>query len=402
MKRIVKTSLVASFALAAMSSSLFASDSVDEAFKNGKLKGALKSYYFAQTFDGAGKNDSSIWANGGYLNYVTDDFKGLVLGTTMQASEVATIDDKDGKTTGSMNANGAVLSEAYLQYTYDQTTLKGGRQYVSTPLLAGSGSRLIKESFEAYLLVNSNIPDTTVVAGVVTKYQTRTDKTSYGDNSFVDYATDGDGGPGKFNDINKYGSGVQTLFVQNGSVKDLTARLQYAKIPEVGTDIYVDAKYNFGPAYAAVQYYSTDYQGVLASYKDSSMYGAKLGTKVADFDLFAGYTSTNEDNDVLRGIGQGAYAQYTATTKTAGASAFSAGTDSYQVGVGYTTGALKTKLRYTSFDKPASGADLNETTFNVAYGLTKQLKAEVDYSILDYETNSKDATDLRSRLIYSF
>merc|ERR1712065_47097 len=270
----------------------------------------------------------------------------------------------DGKTTGSMNADGTVLSEAYLQYTYDNTTLKTGRQYVKTPLLAGSGSRLIKESFEAHLLVNSDIPDTTVVAGVVTKYQTRTDKTSYGDNSWVDFAQDGDGGPGKFNDINKFGGGVQTLYV-------------------------------------AGQYYGTDYDPAISD-KDSKMLGSKIGTKVAGVDIFAGYTVTDDNNAVARGIGQEAYAHYTATTKTAGVNAFSAGTDSFQIGAGYSFDKLKTKVRYTTFDKPATGADLDETTINLTYSLTKQLQAQLDYSILDYETDSSDATDLRSRLIYKF
>lgn len=401
MKKIVKTSLVASFALATMSTSLMGAQSIDEAFANGKLKGAIKSYYFAQSFDGAGKNDSSVWANGGFLNFITDDYKGLTFGTTVQTSQVASIDDKDGKTTGSMNADGTVLSEAYLQYTYDNTTLKTGRQYVKTPLLAGSGSRLIKESFEAHLLVNSDIPNTTVVAGVVTKYQTRTDKTSYGDNSWVDFATDGNGGPGKFNDINKFGGGVQTLYVANNSIKNLKAQFQYAIIPNVADAIYADAKYDFGTAYVAGQYYGTDYDPTIST-KDSSMVGAKIGTKVAGVDLFAGYTSTADDNTVARGIGQGAYAHYTATTKTAGASAFSAGTDSFQIGAGYTFDKLKTKVRYSTFDKPTTGADLDETTINLTYSLTKQLQAQVDYSILDYETNSSDATDLRSRLIYKF
>ena len=63
----------------------------------------------------------------------------MVLGATLQTSHVTSIDDKDGKTAGSMDAQGSVLSESYLQYTYDKTTFKGGRQFVTTPLLAGSG-----------------------------------------------------------------------------------------------------------------------------------------------------------------------------------------------------------------------------------------------------------------------
>ena len=87
-----------------------------------------------------------------------------------------------------------------------------------------------------------------------------------------------------------------------------------------------------------------------ASSKDNSLYGLKIGVKVSGIDLFAGYTSadnSSSDAAVFRGIGQGAYANYTATTKTAGVDAFSAGTDAWQIGAGYKIGDLKSKLRFS-------------------------------------------------------
>lgn len=398
MKKIAKTSLVTALAVAGFTTNSFAADTLAEAFTNGKTSGAIKSYYFAQTFDGTGKNDSSIWANGGHLNFVTDNFKGLVLGATLQTSNVTSIDDKDGKTAGSMDAQGSVLSESYLQYTYNNTTFKGGRQFISTPLLAGSGSRLIKESFEGYLLANTDLPDTTIVAGLVTKYQTRTDKSTYGDNSFVNFDANGTGKPGDFYKIGT--DGVQTIYIKNSSIPNLDVQFQYANVVDVAVDMYVDAKYNFGPVYVAAQYFDTNYDS--SSSKDSSMYGLKIGGNVEGLDLFAGYTSTDDANDVVRGIGQGAYSQFTSTTKTAGVDAFKAGTDAWQVGTGYKFGDLKTQLRYTSFDRPTANADLNETTLNLDYPITKALVAQIDYSILNYENNQNDATDLRTRLIYSF
>ena len=398
MKKIAKISLVTALAVAGFATNSFAADTLAEAFTNGKVSGAVKSYYYAQTFDGAGKNDSSIWANGGHLNFVTDNFKGLVLGATLQTSHVTSIDDKDGKTAGGMDAQGSVLSESYLQYTYDKTTFKGGRQFVTTPLLAGSGSRLIKEAFEAYLLVNTDIPDTTVVAGLVTKYQTRTDKSTYGDNSFVNYDTNGTGEPGNFYNIGN--DGVQTVYIKNSSIPNLDVQFQYADVVDVAVDMYVDAKYNFGPVFVAAQYYDTNYDS--SASKDSSMYGLKVGGNIEGLDLFAGYTSTDDANDVVRGIGQGAYSHFTVTTTTPGVDAFKAGTDAWQVGTGSKSGKLKTELKYTRFDQPTVNADLDEITLNLAYPITKALVAEIDYSILDYENDIKDATDLRTRLIYSF
>lgn len=399
MKKNSKLSLITAVAVLGLTSSAYAADSISEAFSNGKLKGDIKSYYYAQTFDGTGKNDSSIWANGGSLNFVTDSYKGLVLGTTFQTSHIADKDDKDGKTKTTMDAQGSVLSESYLQYTFKNTTFKGGRQFVKTPLLAGSGSRLIKESFEAYLLVNTDLPNTTVIAGKVTKYQQRTDFTTTA--PFTSVNANANGGPGEFMKIGT--DGIDTLYVKNTSIPNLAIQIQYANANKIADLIYLDAKYNIGSGYIAAQYYDTDYDA--ATTKDNSLYGLKAGVKVSGVDLFAGYTSSDGnagDAAVVRGLGQGAYAHYTATTKTAGASAFNAGAESWQVGAGYAFGNLKTKLRYSTFDQLAANSDLDEITVNLEYKFTKELKAQLDYSILDYENNSNDATDLRSRLIYSF
>lgn len=43
---------------------------------------------------------------------------------------------------------GAVLSEAYVGYKMDKTTVKVGRQFIATPLIAGSPNRNITQSFE--------------------------------------------------------------------------------------------------------------------------------------------------------------------------------------------------------------------------------------------------------------
>ncbi len=306
-----------------------------------------------------------------------------------------------------MDASGAVLSEAYLDYALQNTGLKAGRQFVKTPLLAGSGSRLIKEAFEAYLVTNTDIPNTTIVAGKVTKYGTRTDKTSYSDSTFVDYEANGTGKPGDFYKIGD--NGINTIYIKNTSIPNLNVQVQFADVTGTATALYTDAKYSINgelKPYIAAQYYDTNYDSSVTA--DNSLYGLKAGVTVATVNLFAGYTSAGGDEGdarVFRGLGQGAYYHFTATTKTAGNDAFIAGTDAWQVGASKKFGSLSTKLRFTSFDSPAANSDLEETTINLGYkfsGTLKNLAASVDFSILDYENNTKDQTDLRSRLIYSF
>jgi hypothetical protein len=377
-------------------------------FKQGTVGGQLKTYYFSQNFDSEGRENSQLWANGGNLGYKTAKYYGFKLGATFQASFVSYKDDPDALTAGSMDASGTVLSEAYLKYNLYKTGAKLYRQYLKYPLIAGSGSRMIKESFESYLITNKNIPDTIITAAYVTKYQTRTDKSNYADNWFVQYEENGTGTPGDFYDIGK--DGAYFIYLKNSSVKGLDIQGQYLDVPNEVSSFYADAKYTFNndyKPYLAAQYYYTSYD---ANELDSnSLMGLKAGVKVSDFDIFGGYTTVGGvegDARVFRGIGQGSYFQYTDTTKTAGVAAFEADTNSYQLGVGYAYQKdLKAKFRYTQFDNPAVNNDLDEYTLNFLYTFgdwAEGLSVSVDFSILDYENDQKDATDLRSRLIWSF
>lgn len=378
-----------------------------ETFKNGTFQGQIKSYYFSQTFDGDGLNDSQIWVNGGNLGYKTAQFHGLSLGGTFQATFVGHKDDDDGKTAGSMDADGAVLSEAYLDYQLYNTEFKGGRQYTKYPLLTGSDSRMIKESFEAFLLTNRDISNTLLTAGWVSKYGTRTDESKYADNWFVEFDENGTGDVGDFYDIGD--DGMIVLYLKNNSVENLEVQAQYGNIFDAVAGFYADAKYTFDAQFApyfAGQYYYTDYED--GAKENNFLFGFKGGLKVSAVDIFAAFTSAGGDEGdarVFRGVGQGAYYQYTVTTKTSGVGAFEAGTDAFQIGASYTLDTLSAMLRYTNFDNPAANNDLDEYTLNVLYtlgGWAKGFSVSVDFSILDYENDQKDATDLRSRLIYSF
>lgn len=392
MKKIVKLSLVASMAVAGLSTSTFAAESISEAFKNGKVKGSVKSFYFAKSTDANTANkDSSIWVNGGSLNYVTDSFKGLVLGATFQTSHVGSIDDKGTTKTFSstMDASGSVLSESYIKYTIANTSFKAGRQYISTPLLAGSGSRMIKQSFMGYVLSNTDIPDTTVVAGKVTRFAGRTDS---------------NGNVGTFDRLATNSSGAITIYAKNNSIDNLTAQIQYADVDEVASVMYVDAVYkiptDFKP-YIGLQYFDTSTDN--SANKDNSLVGAKVGANIEGVDLFFGYTSASGkagDNNVNHGVGSAAFANYTTTTETAGADAFKAGTDAMRFAVGYSFAGVNAKVAYTTFDNLTN--DLDETTLNVSYKFTKDLTGSIDYSIMEYETVNTDKTALRTKLTYSF
>ncbi|WNY97620.1 OprD family outer membrane porin [Sulfurospirillum sp. 'SP'] len=173
--QIAKLSVAAAIVLG-LSGSVYAADTLADAFKNGKVNGELKAWYWDQTVDTAGASTNVNIINTAIeLGYVTDSFYGLRMGVTFQgnATPFAEADAKTGYKYEEW-ASGSTLSEAYLGYTIGKTDIKIGRQYINTPLIAGNYARIFKESFQGVSIVNNDLPDTTVFANYINKTQGRT------------------------------------------------------------------------------------------------------------------------------------------------------------------------------------------------------------------------------------
>ncbi|WP_244859105.1 hypothetical protein [Shewanella dokdonensis] len=191
--------------------------------------------------------------------------------------------------------------------------------------------------------------------------------------------------------------------------KIIKIQAQYANVVDEVKALYTDIKYTLPiplKSYIAAQFYTNSWDN--SNFANNDLFGVKVGASHKNFEFFAAYTTASGsegEHRVFRGVGQGAYYQFTTTTKTAGVAAFEAGTNSYQIGMEYKITQLDGMIRYTSFDNPEVGKDLDEWTLNLVYNFPGSLKncaLSVDFSVLDYEDNDKDATDLRTKFIYKF
>lgn len=384
MKKILKLGVVASMVCC---STVYA-DTLEEAFKNSKVKGEIKAQYFNVQPASDGKSDS-IFVVGGNLNLVTGSFYGLQGGVTFQTSHVVDIDTKGANNfAGTMDASGAVMSESYLQYTLGNTSAKVGRQYISTPLVAGSGSRMIKQSFEGVTLVNKDIPNTTLTAAYVYNYQNR---------------TDGKGNPGKFENFE---DGAWTILAQNNSVENLTLKAQYLDVKgEVtGTDkdaLYLEAGYDFGVANVAAQYLDTSNGD-----DDGKLYGLKASTKVGMVNLTGLYTTTSDDDNVYSGVGSGADPSFTALPLHGGSVTYTPDTDTL-VGIVGTNIAGVTAVAYygqVNVDKSVGLGYEKIDAFGgfLQYAFTKNFSAKVMYESTDFDTFKHDDNIFRIYTSYKF
>ncbi len=396
MKNIVKSSLAAACAIALFQTNSFANETLASAFENGKIDGKLKSYFFAKSYDNDRFEDANIWVNGLDLGYKTGTFYGFGLGTSAQFASVTSINDDDGRYLPYMDASGTVMSELYLSYNIDKTTAKVGRQYVTTPIVAGSGSRFIRQSFEGYSVENTSLDNTKIYAAYLTKFAGR---------------TDGNGSVGKFNKGTVGDDGAWTVYAKNSSISNLILQAQYANQSESvdkaknGAQIYyVDGVYTFGgdaKPFIAAQYLGTDYEK--SGQNNANAYGLKFGASIADFSGYLAFTSVGKES-VKQGIGAGAIPLFTnGETVDAWSAAFS-DTDAYKVGLSYKIDNVLLSAAYSNFDRK-NQKTLTETNFTVTYKATKNLTAQVQYSILDnqyFAAEPEIKNDLRTRLVYAF
>ncbi|MDD3462536.1 MAG: OprD family outer membrane porin [Sulfurospirillaceae bacterium] len=364
MKRLSVATLVVA---GLFSSQAFAVDTLADAFKNGTLKGELKAFYFDRD---NGTSSADITTFGVLLGYKTASFYGLSMGTTFQGSSSPFVDSA-GKTMFKNDewGSGGVLSEAYIAYKMDKTEVKAGRMFFNTPLIANSPARVIVQSFEGATITNTNLPQTTLLAGVFSKFQDR---------------TDGTGGMGTFEALDNDHNKAYTLYAKNNSIKGLGLVGQFVTISSdssnLGINLYygeADYKsklgsvgYNF-----AGQYLYADWD----NFDSTDMIGFKIGGNFAGFSSYVAYSSISK-NDNGKGVGRNdKYAGFGNLTQPIFTKAYGPyvgtythDTDAYAVDVNYDFKNLNllTGARYsvTQRDSIASGTGVNtRSSYDVSY-----------------------------------
>ncbi|MGP2656245.1 OprD family outer membrane porin [Malaciobacter sp. WC5094] len=385
MKKITKLSMAACLLF---SGTTFA-DTLEEAFSNSKMKGEIKAQYFSVEPVSDGKSDD-ISVIGGNINVITGSFYGFNAGVTFQTSHVLDISTEGTNDFNkTMDASGSVMSEAYLQYTISNTSLKVGRQYIKTPLVAGSGTRMIKQSFEGITVVNKDLPNTIVSAAYVDKYQDRTNQA---------------GDPGEFD---QFEDGAMTLYIKNNSIENLTLQAQYldvkGKVSANDKDAtYLEAGYDFGVANIHAQYFDTTNGS-----EDGTMFGLKASGNVGMFNLTALYTTTGSDGTVYPGVGSGADNAFTALPLHGGSVTYTKNTDTL-VGVIATNIAGVTAVAYygqVNTDEPTSPLNyekIDAVGGFLQYAFNKNLSAKVMYESADFDTASNDDNIFRVYTSYKF
>ena len=380
--KLAKLSLAA-IVVAGLASSSFAADTLADAFKEGKVSGALKAYYFDRD---NGATSEGIFNTGLMLNYKTGSFYGFGLNFTGQTNHApfASVAEK-AVFVGDEYGSGAQLSEAYVSYTGGKTTVLVGRMFLDTPLVASSGSRMVKQAFEGAAVINTDLPNTTLIAGYVQKFQAR---------------TDGAGNIGEFDKFNK--DGAYTVAAINKSITGLTLTGAYADVLDVAQVAYAEAAYegkasNFTYGLAA-QYYYTDYEGGV----DTNLVGVKATVGVGPVTAYAAYTKTDDAAAVTPGLGGGADLAYTGSVIMS--DSYAINTEAYKIGADYAINAQATVgAAYTvTDDEGVANGKISYVSLTGSYAFDGALK---NFSLgAEYDKAGKDGDgdELRVKATYKF
>lgn len=266
------------------------------------------------------------------------------------------------------------FNEAWIAATMGKTTAKLGRMSLDTPLAFTETWSIEQNTFEGAVLLNQDIPDTTLVAAWVgrgngTEYF-GIDELGWSTPYTLGLATGGVvNANGQFE---TYGlNGAYAFGIVNNSIKPLTVQAWYYDVVELAQAYWLEADLAMDNGIlAGAQYSSIDYGDLDA--KDNDVYALMLGFTMKDVATIKGSYSSVGKNDFGLGAGYNT-ATYmgTAQSKLYTEAWWNYGyitqndTSAWNITVTGTVAAIDLGAFYTSVDqsKDAGNNDVSEFTF---------------------------------------
>ncbi|SFV64026.1 hypothetical protein MNB_SV-12-1039 [hydrothermal vent metagenome] len=367
-----------------------------------KIGGQAVVYY--QTVENGGDSDyfdkGSSTANSGLqLNANGDLGNGFGLG--LQGTALSTwglennlVGDYDTKADGSFNNPGVMqsglrnngdtanasdyfaITKAYLTKKLGKTTLKMGRQELPkslSPLAFSEGWNVYKNTFDAVVAINSDIPDTTVVGAYVSRSNKHGDLGTF--NNLTTNAAP----------VNK---GAYMITVANKSIKQAPVTLTYYDLElsgglEAASAIWGDVQVDAGlPVKFGLQGGSIMPENNL---DDTKAVGAKVTGKAGPVALKLAYSKVNNGTVSLQNVGTGVKTPlYTQMVANQGAISRNADTVVLQAKTPVGPGTLIAQYDMT---QTSSGPDNDFSELDVLY----KFKALGTTMLAAYVTKDSDA-----------
>ena len=393
---------------------------------NGEIFGQARSFYVDRTYLGGIKNNRNAWAVGGYAGYKTPVYNGFSAAAAVYGTYGFEIHDQsleddfrdglgvsryDPSLQGYNGDNYAFFGQAYLNYKYENTNVKAGRMRLDTPMAGADDARMLPNLFEAALLTNTDIENTTLIAGHVFRETVGTfanvymphDKTKAGSTlalqsgyglgaelglsgNFVNMGTIALGDETQTGFDNST-AGVSVIAALYNGIENLKIQAWDYIAWDILNDVYLQDDYTFKvnddvSMFIAGQYIN---ESDIGSYVErltgtgvNSNYGAaKVGVKYEGLTAYAAYSVTGDSDGAMNGGiitpwgGMPAFTQGMVTRHM-----FFANTDAWKVAATYNFKeyGLKASVYYTEFNvgkentfRADTAWTANEPGFDIQY-----------------------------------
>ncbi|WP_419774041.1 Opr family porin [Halarcobacter sp.] len=341
-------------------STLFAADTIDEAFKSGTVSGDITVH--TVKYDNKGVADSGFTAGTVGLAYETGIFNGLSAKMAFRANhEFSEVEEDDYE--GSF-AHDALMTEAYLKYANEFFSLTAGRQAIDLEWLGDYN--------EAVVAAITAVPDTTIVLGY-TDRQAASDEDESSD--FTELTEDG----AYVLDI-KY-NGIESLEINPYAYSAPDAVDFYGLKTSFSTDMF-----------SAVAHYagsSVDSEMKDATTDDGNILNLEVGASIEDFSAALGYIKTDKD------YGVGLMDTYgdNINLMDSGNQIYAADAKTIYASLGYEIAGVGLGALYSDTEYGADEFDEKELNITVSYSFTDSLSVGLLYADIDADSDDADSND---------
>ncbi|QOY54866.1 outer membrane porin, OprD family [Candidatus Sulfurimonas marisnigri] len=434
-------------------------NTIKEAFTEGMFYGRLRANAFYWDWDkdpAAGKDNRNLGV-GASLIYKSAPLNGLsgTVGLYTSQNPFFRMDKEDvgsskaGKDTFSRrdvltggHYGMTVLGQAYLQYDAAKTSIKVGRQMLETVFTKSNDTKMIPNTFDGVTATIKDIPDTTIQLAYFTAQKLRDHTSGHdviafggGSTSEQKWSQNDDSAVNKSLDVAKVGidNTLQIASVTNKSIKNLKANISYARVPDVISNLTLEAHYTIPVSgdwkiAPGIRYMNQmdDLDSTTAvanlgkktdnytdpNSLDSSLLALRLDVKNKAFLGRIGYSKIADEADIVapwRGFPTGGFTRAMAQYN------WYANTKTYMLRLGYDFGkadmipgfSLMARYAVQDFDetKPGVAADSNIIHIDARQNIGKDLELKVRLGFVDADVKAgKDTSynEYRVELNYFF
>jgi len=394
----------------------------------GEIFGQSRTFYIDRTYSGSVNNNRNSLATGGYIGYKTPDFNGLTAVVAAYGTYGFDIHDEDADVIGSASydpslygrdfENYAFIGQAYLNYKYSNTNFKAGRMRLDTPLVAADDARMLPNLFEAVVVSNTDVENTTLIGAHVFRETVGTFGNIYGGGAlgltsgyglgmnealsgdFVNMGTVALGSvDASGNFVDNETAGVSALALVYTGIEGLKIQAWDYIAWDILNAIYIDGDYTIGvnesvKVKLSAQYINEqDIGDAFAGTVDTNYVAGKITGIYNDFSAYVALSTTGDSNTDTGGNvitpwgGMPAYTQGMVTRHQ-----FFANTDTWKVAAAYNLKeyGVKASVYYAEFDVglgniyvPDNAWTASESGWDVTYKVAQvdglSLRARANY-----------------------